>query len=53
MEIDSHLQTVKLDLYPIQSLSDIPTGIAVHGTNAAAWDIISMSFVFSSMTQIS
>ncbi|KIP02297.1 hypothetical protein PHLGIDRAFT_16631 [Phlebiopsis gigantea 11061_1 CR5-6] len=34
------LKTVKLDLYPIQSLSDIPTGIAVHGTNAAAWDII-------------
>lgn len=36
-------QTVKLDLQPIGSISDIPTGVAVHGTNARAWELISAS----------
>ncbi|KAJ7095844.1 KptA family-domain-containing protein [Mycena belliarum] len=35
------MKAVKLDLQPITSVSDIPTGIAVHGTTKAAWDIIS------------
>ena len=36
-------QSVKLDLQPINSVADIPTGVAVHGTNASAWEIISES----------
>jgi len=34
------MKTVKLDLQPIHSVSDIPTGVAVHGTNAEAWELI-------------
>ena len=34
-------QSVVLDLQPINSHTDIPTGIAVHGTNKSAWEIIS------------
>lgn len=34
------LQEVKLELQPVQSVSDIPTGIAVHGTTREAWQII-------------
>lgn len=30
-------QTVQLDLKPITSIADIPTGLAIHGTNGAAW----------------
>lgn len=33
-------QSVKLALEPILSLKDIPTGIAVHGTNRQSWNII-------------
>ena len=33
-------QSVKLELKPILSLKDIPTGIAVHGTNRHSWNII-------------
>jgi 2'-phosphotransferase len=33
-------QSVKLELKPILSLEDIPTGIAVHGTNRHSWNII-------------
>lgn len=39
------LQEVKLELQPIQSVSDIPTGIAVHGTTRKAWEIIRTSQV--------
>ncbi|KAF8147328.1 KptA family-domain-containing protein [Mycena galopus ATCC 62051] len=35
------IRTVKLDLEPILSVADIPTGIAVHGTTKEAWDSIS------------
>lgn len=28
---------MKLELEPILSVSDIPTGVAVHGTNPEAW----------------
>ncbi|KAH9479733.1 Putative tRNA 2'-phosphotransferase [Psilocybe cubensis] len=35
------IKTVQLELKPITSISDIPTGIAVHGTNRAAWQLIS------------
>ncbi|KAJ7134651.1 KptA family-domain-containing protein [Mycena epipterygia] len=35
------LKSVKLDLRPILSVSDIPTGAAVHGTNKDAWESIS------------
>ncbi|KAG6825848.1 hypothetical protein H0H92_002196 [Tricholoma furcatifolium] len=35
------IETVKLDLKPILSLEDIPTGVAVHGTTRKAWEIIS------------
>ncbi|RPD64155.1 hypothetical protein L226DRAFT_552096 [Lentinus tigrinus ALCF2SS1-7] len=34
------MKSVVLDLEPISSHSDIPTGIAVHGTNKAAWEVI-------------
>lgn len=34
------MKTVVLDLQPIQSPADIPTGLAVHGTSRKAWDII-------------
>ncbi|TFK88431.1 hypothetical protein K466DRAFT_488950 [Polyporus arcularius HHB13444] len=37
------MKSVVLDLQPIGSHSDIPTGIAVHGTNKAAWEVISES----------
>ncbi|KAI8985531.1 KptA family-domain-containing protein [Trametes punicea] len=33
-------QSVVLDYEPIKSASDIPTGIAVHGTNKRAWESI-------------
>lgn len=33
-------QEVKLDLQPVVSAVDIPTGIAVHGTNRKAWELI-------------
>ncbi|KAL0066115.1 tRNA 2'-phosphotransferase [Marasmius tenuissimus] len=32
---------VKIELKPVLSASDIPSGIAVHGTNKKAWDAIS------------
>ncbi|KAJ6477410.1 KptA family-domain-containing protein [Mycena vitilis] len=35
------IKSVKLDLQPITSASDIPTGVAVHGTTKEAWEIIS------------
>ncbi|KAJ7109756.1 KptA family-domain-containing protein [Mycena crocata] len=35
------IKAVKLDLKPILSISDIPTGIAVHGTTKKAWESIS------------
>ncbi|KAG6916190.1 hypothetical protein DXG01_008072 [Tephrocybe rancida] len=35
------IKTVKLDLKPILSVTDIPTGIAVHGTTKQAWASIS------------
>ncbi|KAG6832118.1 hypothetical protein H0H87_002631 [Tephrocybe sp. NHM501043] len=35
------IKTVKLELRPILSVKDIPTGVAVHGTTRAAWDLIS------------
>ncbi|KAJ7889229.1 KptA family-domain-containing protein [Mycena leptocephala] len=35
------IKSVKLDLQPISSASDIPTGIAVHGTTKEAWESIS------------
>ncbi|KAJ7761495.1 KptA family-domain-containing protein [Mycena maculata] len=35
------IKSVKLDLQPVLSISDIPTGIAVHGTTNGAWDSIS------------
>ncbi|KAJ7366897.1 KptA family-domain-containing protein [Mycena albidolilacea] len=35
------IKAVKLDLVPISSASDLPTGIAVHGTTLAAWESIS------------
>ena len=31
---------MQLELKPINSVSDIPTGIAVHGTNRVAWESI-------------
>ncbi|KAF9459323.1 KptA family-domain-containing protein [Collybia nuda] len=34
------IKTVKLELKPIVALSDIPTGIAVHGTQRKAWESI-------------
>ncbi|TFK39471.1 KptA family-domain-containing protein [Crucibulum laeve] len=34
------IKTVKLDLKPILTASDIPTGIAVHGTTQKAWESI-------------
>ncbi|KIY52983.1 hypothetical protein FISHEDRAFT_34389 [Fistulina hepatica ATCC 64428] len=34
------LQDVKLDLKPILSMADIPSGIAVHGTTNSAWESI-------------
>ncbi|KAF9485594.1 hypothetical protein BDN70DRAFT_871264 [Pholiota conissans] len=34
------IKTVKLELRPILSVSDIPTGMAVHGTNPEAWKSI-------------
>ncbi|OBZ73607.1 putative tRNA 2'-phosphotransferase [Grifola frondosa] len=34
------MKSVVLDLQPIGSLADIPTGIAVHGTTRKAWEII-------------
>ena len=42
-------QTVQLDLKPILSLEDIPTGVAVHGTTAVAWKTIGVS-CFAVMT---
>jgi len=35
------IKSVKLDLQPISSVSDIPTGVAVHGTTREAWESIS------------
>jgi len=35
------IKTVKLELHPIMTSSDIPSGIAVHGTTALAWKTIS------------
>jgi hypothetical protein len=37
------LQSVKLELEPINSAADIPTGITVHGTNVKAWESIRAS----------
>ncbi|OCH96356.1 hypothetical protein OBBRIDRAFT_708771, partial [Obba rivulosa] len=34
------IKTVVLDLQPISSVAEIPTGIAVHGTNKKAWESI-------------
>ncbi|KAK7018971.1 putative tRNA 2'-phosphotransferase [Favolaschia claudopus] len=36
------MKSVKLDLKPILSVSNIPTGMAVHGTTRAAWESISV-----------
>lgn len=33
-------QSVELELQPINAVADIPTGVAVHGTNRKAWEII-------------
>jgi 2'-phosphotransferase len=39
------LQTVKLlDAKPINSVADIPSGMAIHGTNVGAWGKISTPF---------
>lgn len=38
---------MELELEPIPSVTDIPTGIAVHGTNRKAWDIIRESHLHS------
>jgi len=35
------IKTVKLELKPITSVSDIPSGVAVHGTSKDAWEAIS------------
>ncbi|KAF8074672.1 KptA family-domain-containing protein [Lyophyllum atratum] len=35
------IKTIKLDLKPILSVADIPTGVAVHGTSKKAWELIS------------
>ncbi|KAL6307216.1 KptA family-domain-containing protein [Sparassis latifolia] len=35
------MKSVKLDLKSVNSLADIPTGIAVHGTTRRAWESIS------------
>ncbi|KAJ7459882.1 KptA family-domain-containing protein [Mycena latifolia] len=35
------MKAVKLDLQPITAVSDIPTGLAVHGTTKEAWESIS------------
>ncbi|RDB15820.1 putative tRNA 2'-phosphotransferase [Hypsizygus marmoreus] len=35
------IKTVKLELCPITSAADIPTGVAVHGTSRKAWELIS------------
>lgn len=41
------MKSVKMELQPITSVADIPTGAAVHGTNARAWESIS-PFCFAS-----
>ncbi|KDQ50749.1 hypothetical protein JAAARDRAFT_41838 [Jaapia argillacea MUCL 33604] len=35
------MKNVELECPPIKSVSDIPTGVAVHGTNIKAWESIS------------
>ncbi|KAK0189229.1 KptA family-domain-containing protein [Armillaria mellea] len=35
------LKAVKLEMKPVLSVSDIPSGVAVHGTDVHAWEIIS------------
>ncbi|GLB43349.1 putative RNA 2'-phosphotransferase, Tpt1 / KptA family protein [Lyophyllum shimeji] len=35
------IKSVKLDLKPILTVSDLPTGVAVHGTTKQAWEQIS------------
>ncbi|KAK0203100.1 KptA family-domain-containing protein [Desarmillaria ectypa] len=35
------MKDVKLELKPVLSVSDIPSGVAVHGTDIKAWEIIS------------
>ncbi|KAG7444479.1 uncharacterized protein BT62DRAFT_981696 [Guyanagaster necrorhizus] len=35
------MKTVKLELKPVLSVSDIPSGVAIHGTDIRAWEIIS------------
>jgi hypothetical protein len=35
---------VKLDLQPILTVTDIPSGIAVHGTSRKAWLAICQCF---------
>ncbi|KAF8880187.1 phosphotransferase KptA/Tpt1 [Infundibulicybe gibba] len=39
--INARLLTVEVEYQPIKSLADIPSGIAVHGTNLRAWNLIS------------
>ncbi|KAJ7175877.1 KptA family-domain-containing protein [Mycena filopes] len=34
------IKSVKLELAPISAVSDIPTGVAVHGTTKEAWELI-------------
>ncbi|KAG7093477.1 hypothetical protein E1B28_007152 [Marasmius oreades] len=34
------LKSVQLELQPILSLSDIPSGLVIHGTNKMAWEAI-------------
>ncbi|KAG5726138.1 putative tRNA 2'-phosphotransferase [Termitomyces sp. T112] len=34
------MEAVKLELQPVLSLKDIPTGVAVHGTTRQAWKLI-------------
>ena len=45
LEVEAFPQSVVLDLQSINSHVDIPTGIAVHGTNKRAWEIISMCWM--------
>ncbi|PPR03781.1 hypothetical protein CVT24_007523 [Panaeolus cyanescens] len=37
------IKTVQLELQPIHSLADVPSGIVVHGTTRAAWKLIAQS----------
>ena len=49
--LDIFRQAIVLELEPILSPADIPTGIAVHGTTRKAWDIISKFEIRASLLQ--